>query len=267
MKTIKLIVATVLVSGLAFTSCKKDDNSEAEPKNMSVRMTDAPGDYSRLDVEIASVEAYNESKGWIMLRNETQVVSVLDLTNGNEVELVSETKVKSGSYTKLRLTFGDNNKIWVNTEASVDLPFVTTEFDLAFSSPSKQYEIVIDEEVDRNSGSSILLDFNVAESVSGSTVTSFVLDPEITMIKDENTGLRGEIEGSKNTAIMLEGNSRTYSTYADSQGRFLIRGVVAGTYDVTFMPSEDDLPEERTVEGVVIADGEIESMGTVEIEE
>ncbi len=266
MKTIKLLTLTLFAGSMAFTSCKKDtDENGNEPKTMKVRMTDSPGDYEKLEVEIASIEAYSDKRGWVMLESNSQMVSVLTLTNGAETTLVNETKIKSGTYTKLRFTFGSDNKVWINTEATLGGSFITTEFSLALSSPEKQYEVEIDNEVDGSLGANILVDFDVANSIKGELTGVLTLDPQMTVIKDEKTGIMGEVEGSENVAVMAEGNGETYSTYTNENGEFMMRGMVAGSYKITFMPTEDDVDDEE-IEAFVVADGEIKSTGKVTLD-
>lgn len=268
MKFYKVLTLGLATSLLAFTSCKKEDEDGDRTKTMTVRMTDSPGDYSELNVEIASVEAYHENKGWIMLNNEAQVITVTDLTNGNEVELVNEARISTGNYTKLRLNFGDDNTLKINTQSSITSPIVAVEVDLELmaSSSQKSIEMEINQTVDRNNGANILIDFDVANSISQNASLNYQLNPKVTVVSNEKTGIRGNISNSEHAAVILQGNGNSYSTYSSSNGDFLIRGVASGMYTLKIQPTEDEYANETRIEEVTIIDGEIKSMGSIAVE-
>lgn len=87
MKTIKLPLLALITSALMFTACKKEEFPTSSLSNekkgsFTVKMTDAPGDYEALQIEIVKIEAYLENTGWITLQNSSQFINVLSLTNG-----------------------------------------------------------------------------------------------------------------------------------------------------------------------------------------
>lgn len=281
MKTLRLIPTTaVIVAALfAFSSCEKEemnpDPDGAAAGSFAVKMTDAPGDYDALDVEITNVEAYLEGSGWVSLNNEAQVVSVLDLTNGAETQLAYESEADAGVYSMLRITFGNNNSLSLDsgTDLGFDLGGLTgganATVDLEWaSSSSHQVVINIDEEVSASAGAEVLLDFHVMESIIQSG-QQFIIDPAITLIEDARTGIHGQIEGAASAAILVTDGENTFSSYTDASGQFLVRGMADGVYDVILMPSQEglgllDQAEDQTIEGVVIAEGRITQMGTIQ---
>lgn len=271
--------AGFLVLGLL--ACKKEEpinnpgnSSTSEPSTFAVRMTDEPGDYEALNVEILQVDAYLENEGWVTLNNEAQTVSVLDLKNGNEIELASNSEVQAGTYSRLKLTFGNDNTITVQAKASastsVDSATAsgTVTFDMTYEGP-KEYEIIIDEEVSAESGASVLLDFQVANSVR-EDLEEYVLKPVITLVEDESTGLEGRVSGAANAAVVLTNGEDSLSTYIDSDGEFLFKGLKEGTYDLIIWPSADDewdhgMPNEEKIEGVVVTQGEFYQAGEIRL--
>ena len=119
MKTLSKISVVALGAMVAFASCKKDesiDNSSTPGntsgnKSMKVRMTDNPGNYQALDVEITSITAYNSSTGdWVELNGNAQTVSVLELTNGEEDEIAFKSNLDAGVYTKVKMKFSQKNE-------------------------------------------------------------------------------------------------------------------------------------------------------------
>jgi len=268
-----------VVTSLLLGACKKE-NVQTPPSNNSkagtfqVRMTDAPGDYEGLFVEIDKVEAYLENKGWVTLNGTSQMVSVLDLTNGNETNIAYNTKVEAGVYSKVRLTFGDENRLKLNSSSEQGLKLgegmsATGMLDLEVSADMttlNQVVIEIDEKVDAQTGANVLLDFNVAESIIENE-SGFILNPIIVNIEDEQTGLRGRIEGAVQAAVMLNGQGTSVSTYIDQNGDFLIRGLKEGTYTMLINAEVDgqNTNEVKTIPSIVIVQGRIQNMGTVNL--
>lgn len=246
-----LAVGTVLASG--FTSCKKDDDNDAKANSFKVRMTDGPGDYAQLNVQVTSVDVYSSSQGWVNLSSQTQSINVLSLTNGAEMQLANSTNVSAGTYTKLRITFG--------SQASLMLVGGGSSVSLNWTGNTQQVEVTIDEQVSSSAGASLLVDFNVAESIS-EVGGIFNLSPVITAINDENTGVKGQVQGASSVMVKLEGN-RTYTTYVNSQGNFLIRGMEPGTYTAYFTASGSITAHE--VDNVIVTQDQVTGMGTINL--
>lgn len=281
MKTLRLIPTTAVITAMlfAFSSCEKEDMNPdpdgAAAGTFTVNMTDAPGDFDALSVEITNVEAYLEGSGWVSLNNEAQVVSVLDLTNGAETQLAYQGEADAGVYSMLRITFGNNNSLSFDsgTDLGFDLGGLTgganATIDLEWASSSSQQVVInIDEEVSAEAGAEVLLDFRVMESII-QTGQTFVIDPAITLIADASTGVHGEIEGAASAAILVTDGENTFSSYTDASGQFLVRGMADGVYNVILMPSQEgqgllEVAENQTIEGVVIAQGSITQMGTIQ---
>src|SRR5687768_321665 len=117
MKTRAILFPSLLIATLFVTGCKKDDpDDDGQNREFKVRMTDGPGDYTALNMKVIGIDAYHEDGIWVNLSNETQSLDVLTLTNGQEKTL-AEKKVKSGYYSKLRITFAQEASVKV-TEAN-----------------------------------------------------------------------------------------------------------------------------------------------------
>lgn len=272
MKKVKLLSIFAFGALLAFSSCKKDETEPteeqaAQTESFKVRMTDNPGNYSELDVEITKVEVYRDNSEWITLNGNTQVVSVLDLTNGEEVDLAFKQDVAFGAYSKVRLTFGTNNELKFNSFAQAG--GIASSVNLAWNgSTSQTVEVEINEQVDASTGANILLDFNVQESIIDAG-TQYLIDPTVTLISDVSTGVQGEVQNDTRAAIVLTNDANAtikFDGYTNDDGEFLIRGMVDGTYTMTVSPDQDEdgsLNDSYTVNNVVIVQGEITQTGTI----
>lgn len=270
-----LLAASIFVLA---TGCKKEDiapgdmNNPGEPGTFRVAMTDSPGDYEALDVEILKVEAYLDGQGWVSLNDSAQMVSVLSLTNGVQTQLSAESRaqVQVGTYSMVRLTFGSNNTLDLNTAATLELGGVNVSanglLSLAYSG-EKQITIAIDEEVSAESGAEVLIDFDVANSIVQSG-NQYFIQPALSVIHDAKTGVRGHVEGAASAMVSLSNESGEFHSAINAQGDFLVRGMEDGIYELSVMPGRigesTEAMEPKKIEGVVIASGEITSVGTIQ---
>ena len=273
MKTLKLISMVIASLLFVFTSCQKDDvypssnsnSSSTESGTFKVKMTDAPGNYAALDVQITGIDAYLENDGWVSLNNEIQHVSVLSLTNGVETLLAYKGMAKVGTYSKLRITFGNDNTLTLS--GSLGVGGVSSNgsatVQLLWDGP-REVIIEINEQIFANSEAEVLLDFQVVQSIK-ETAQQYFIDPVITEIKDANTGLRGEVQGTANAAVIITNGLTKLSTYVDASGNFLIRGVDEGVYDLVVIPETtvSELPQEKRIENVLVSKGEIKHIGII----
>jgi hypothetical protein len=262
--------ALVALSAIALQSCKKDpvnpSSNPADPTNQGrsafkVRMTDAPANFSGLFVEIVSVDAYLENSGWVNLSNEAQMVSVLDLTNGAETTLAYDADVDAGVYSKLKITFGNENSLVLNGALG------GSAIDLNFGSQASQEVIIeIDEQAAAGGQAEVLIDFNVAESVD-ELGGLFQLNPDISVIGDEETGISGDVNGALQASVVLSDGQHSYSTFISASGEFLMRGVESGSYSLSIhaVNQQTGQLQERNFSNVVIVDGQIKSMGTIQL--
>src|SRR5688572_2686282 len=103
-----LVFATIgLFALMMITSCSE----EVKENYFKVKMTDSPGNYAALNLQIIGVDAYLQNSGWVNLSSETQLVNVLSLTNGLETELAYNAKMDAGVYTKIRIRFADQASV------------------------------------------------------------------------------------------------------------------------------------------------------------
>lgn len=287
MKKSKFSLMAAVISMIAFTACEQQVDNNGREAGVTIKMTDAPGDYAALNVEIERVDIYSESSGWVTLSNETQMVNVLELTNGVETTLASSSELEAGLYTQVAVHFGSNNSIQVQSDGAY------AELDLGGES-----SIVVDiaAEVSASASTEVLLDFNVAESVVEINGV-FTLDPSVQEIEDSETGVQGQIEGNAFANVTLTGAEGSFSAYTDASGSFLIRGMGEGSYTLTIEAQGESQGEvggsaelgleagfgipglveggaegqangtiTASYENVLIAEGEITQMGTISLQ-
>jgi hypothetical protein len=264
MKMIRILSVAALAA-FVFTACDKDDDNNDDNNNgnataFTVRMTDAPGNYSALNVSITKVEAYLEGTGWVTLNSNTQNTDVLTLTNGTEMVLANKLSAQTGHYTRLRLTMGENNTVTVHDNTGFNT------HDLGWTGSSDNtVEVNIDRNVSNGSTTSVLLDFDVAGSVSENILGNYSLMPDITWIENETTGVKGTITGAERGVLTFVSGANTYTTYLAQDGRFMIRGMANGIYDMTLSGMHDGATDidEMEMQDIVVANGQITNMGSI----
>jgi hypothetical protein len=114
----------------------------------------------------------------------------------------------------------------------------------------------------------ILLDFDVARSIVKTGAGDFKLKPVIrTITEAQNGAIRGVVNPQESTpAIYAISESDTIgTTFTDSLGNFLIRGLPAGTYDIHFAPNSNYQPME--INDVSVTTGQVTDLETILIDE
>lgn len=151
------LVLIMLMSTLIFTNCQKQRNSGS----MTVKMTDAPGDYQEVNVDIVAVEVHyedevNDGQEWVALNINSGIYNLLDLQNDVTVVLADEDEIPVGHVTQIRLILGDDNTIMVDGIV----------YDLALSSQDKTgLKLNVDAKVKKWKDLEIVIDFDAGESI------------------------------------------------------------------------------------------------------
>ncbi|MGZ3865860.1 MAG: DUF4382 domain-containing protein [Bacteroidia bacterium] len=118
MKTRKIIsgIAGVALTLCLFNSCKKETapapNSSGK---MGVKLTDAPGDFQQVNVDIKKVSVHMAGGSWIDLPTNAGVYNLLTLQNGIDTTLVNTSTLPAGQITQMRLLLGSNNTVMVDS--------------------------------------------------------------------------------------------------------------------------------------------------------
>ena len=263
MKTLKKLSIIAVSFMLLFAACKKEEvinPGAASGETMKVRMTDGPANYAALDMEITGVDVYSNEKGWVTLSKGEKKINILALNNGVSADLTSDVAVSTGAYSKLKIHFGDNSSISVKNAATG----ATVTSNLTWTGPHEA-EVTIDRKIEAGTKADIMLDFQVAQSVTEG-INQYVIHPVIAELKDAMTGAKGSVKGTAAAAVTLANGSHHYDTYINASGEFLLRGVEPGTYEMIITPVQNmQVPPvaSKHIEGVVITKSEINEMGTI----
>lgn len=205
------------------------------------------------------INASDGENGWKSLGNVTpQVYDLLELTGGVEALLV-DTEIPAGKISQIRLVLGENNSIVVDGQTH---PLATP------SAQQSGLKLNVHQDLVGGVKYTFILDFMVDKSIVVEGNGGYSLKPTIRVITEAASGA---ISGMVNpfdyqVEVSAVVGEETIITLTNEEGKFMLHGVPAGTYNVTFTPDEASGLTPKTVEGVNSVLGENTDMGTVELE-
>jgi hypothetical protein len=280
----------------ALTGCSKLNTPETG--TMSVRMTDAPGDFDAVNLSLTQIAASIEddpdgvtmletdgveqvtevddddddgdSQGssdrgkngdqyWTVLWTGQSMCDLLELRNGVFTELGSAL-LPSGQYRRVRMKFGSGSNVVVNGVAH---PLVVPRDGIKLKG---RFEV-------RNGGTTdIRLDFNVARSIVRSSngvyylrssIRVFTFVPDV--VKPEPGAIAGGVHPPHAMAwvMAIQGADTVASTTTAADGHFMVSLLPAGSYSLAFHSPAGF--EDQTLANVVVAAGATTDVGTVEL--
>ena len=252
--------ALVLTAVIVAASCTKNETPKGTAR-MQVSLTDGPGDYEALYIDVQDVRINNTSdtaNGWVSLEGVRHGrYNLLDLVNGKDT-LLADATIPSGRVEQIRLVLGSEN--YVQTGGQL----------LKLETPSAQQsglKLNIHQEVSEGILYKLVLDFDVAKSVHQSGGGKYMLKPVIRTVMQ---AIGGSISGvvapdSVHTSVLaLQGADTVASTYT-MDGHYMIKGLNAGTYDLHFVPGDTTLAA-QTKTGVVVNTGVVTTVDTLRLQ-
>jgi len=251
-----LVLLTLVVS---LMSCSDDDAAtENETARMSIKLTDAPGDYDAVFVDVENVVVkYNGQEDETFFANiNAGVYDLLELTGGVSVLLVDD-EIPAGDISQIRLILGDDNTIVVDGETfSLETP----------SAQQSGLKIQVNETLEGGIFYEFILDFDVDKSILQTGNGQYKLKP---VIRASTVAESGAIVGNVlplgvQTMVTASDGINEISTFTDVSGAYVLSGVPEGTYTVTFKADVDlGLPNIVTND-VEVNVGSIATLATVE---
>ncbi len=243
---------SVLGLAVGFSACEKTDGTGGTSR-MNLRMTDAPGAYDSVLLNIKEIEVIT-SGGRATMAVNVGVFDILEFRMGKDT-LIASQDIPSGRLQEIRLILHDEgNRVVVNG--------VSHELNTP-SGQSSGVKIKVQEELVANVAYTLLLDFDAAQSIVLTGNGKYNLKPVIRAIPQ---GVSGAITGIVNPAIA---NAKVYAitgtdtmgTICDANGVFWFSGAAAGTYKININPI---LPfSDSSINNVVVSTGVIKDLGTI----
>jgi len=236
------------------TACQDEEKSR-----IVVRLTDSPGDYKRVNIDIKKIEVHGEN-GWETLPNVNEgVYNLLDFTGGRETILAS-TEYPPGKISQIRLILGPENSVEINNERHLlETP----------SAKQTGLKLSLNAEVTEGITYAVLLDFDAAKSIVITGSGKYILKPVIKVVSE---GQDGAIEGkvapaNLNVAVFaISGKDTLGTSYVrPGAGDFFVGGLPAGTYKLSLDPGELSRHYPITKENIVVSLGEVTSVGATDL--
>jgi hypothetical protein len=252
----KVIIGVFMFSSLVI-GC---NNTDDRPATLHVMLTDAPADFQQVNIDIQGVEVHNgvgdENSGWRALELSKGVYNLLEFSNGLDT-LLGRAEVPAGKISKIRLILGTQNSVMVGGDL------------FALSTPSAQQsglKLNLNAQLKPGVIYTIVLDFDAAMSVVEQGNGTYSLKPVIRAISEATSGaISGTVDPilASPAVFATVGNDTVATTYTDATGSFLLRGVPAGIYTVSFDPKAGYVPMQ--VDNVNVSIGNITNIGAVVI--
>ena len=245
----------LLTAIFLLASCSKNEKGTAR---MQVSLTDGPGDYEALYIDVQDIKinlTSDTASGWSSLENVRHgTYNLLDLVNGKDT-LLADAIIPAGRVQQIRLVLGKENYVKIADQM------------LKLETPSAQQsglKLNIHQDVSAGIVYQLLLDFDVAKSVVQANNGKYILKPTIRTVMQ---AIGGSIKGtvapdSLQTAVLaIQGSDTVASTYT-SNGGYLIRGLNAGTYDLHFLPSDNSVSKQIKA-GIIVNTGFVTTVDTL----
>ncbi|MTK54064.1 DUF4382 domain-containing protein [Paludibacter sp.] len=249
--TIVIVVSTII---LGLSSCTTTPVKNA---TFSVRLTDAPANFQQVLIDIQSaqinVAATGVTDNWLSLPIRSGVYNLLDFRNGMDT-LLAKIELPAGQITQMRLVLGSNNQVKINNQLyTLDTPSAM-QSGLKFN-----INAILTEGVDYQ----LWIDFDAARSIVAKGNGGFNLKPVIrTFTKATSGAIKGMVSPvAAAPYVTAIAGGDTIGTIAGSDGKFLLRGIAAGTYKVVFQPISPYI--NKTIDNVLVTSGQVTDMGTV----
>lgn len=249
----KAIAVIVLLGVFIIISCKKDEPVNAK---INIYLTDAPAAYDAVNIDIQSVMILckGAKKEKPLKTIHSGIYDLLKLTNGID-SLVGSIELSPGKIIQIRLVLGENNSL-VNSGESIilDVP----------SGAESGLIMNIDQEMAEGETYNIWIDFDASRSIIDQGNGIYYLVPVLRAFTSDIGGAIRGIITPKDAKPFIHAisSSDTLSTIPNNDGRFLIRGVPAGTYNIKFIPQKSGL-REGEIENVVVEADKTTYIGTI----
>ena len=246
----------ILILTVALFSCKKDsmtDNTR-ETARLSFRLTDAPGLYDKVNIDIIAAQAIvNDSI--INLDVKAGIYNLLDFVNGKDTLIVDQ-QIPSGELSQIRFILGENNSIMVGTET----------FNLKTPS-AQQSGLKLKVHADFLPGVAYeyIIDFDAARSIVKTGNGNYILKPVLKVFTKSVSGaIEGVVSPAKARPLIyaISAQLDSVSALPDTiSGKFMFRGMAEGIYKLDFLPMSPY--NDTTLLNISVKTGEVTKLDTL----
>jgi hypothetical protein len=249
-----ILTMAFMAIAISLSSCSSD-SSDSNSYAYKVRMTDAPGPFSEVNVDIQAVEVKGGNGELVLLNTNAGIYNLLDFTNGADT-LIATSTLSDSNVSQIRLILGSNNTVVLD---GVTYPLSTP------SAEQSGLKLLVNQTLYADIENSILLDFDANASIIETGNGTYKLKP---VLRPVLTAISGNIIGSitpVGTLAMVTATSTStllfYTSNVDAEGNFRVTGLPPGTYTITITPLSPLLPVTQT--DVVVTAGVNTNIGVI----
>lgn len=261
-----LALAAFAGGAIFFTSCQTNGISGTSgPSHLQVYLTDAPGDYQAVWIDIQKVmintssDTSGSSGGWkevTMLR--PGLYNLLNFRNGADTVLAGVDLPGGTNITQIRLILGDSNSVVLNDGTVIPL-----------TTPSAQQSgLKLNFHATLTPGIpyALELDFDAARSiVKAGNSGKYLLKP---VIRAFAKAAGGAIEGvvlpdSAQAQVWAVAAGDTMGAIPDNAGNYKFWGVPSGTYQLIFDADTTTAYKNDTLSNIQVNTGNVTTVDTV----
>ena len=156
-------------------ACQKDgNNTNGEKTTLNIHLTDGPGDYQQVNVDIQEVRVKtdDDTSQWLTLTTNSGIYNLLDFQNGVDT-LIATGSVPTDILKEVRLVLGPDNSVMLDS-VLYDLETPSAEQSGLKIKIDKSLGFVLD---------SLKLDFDAAKSIVETGNGKFILKPVIKVVQ------------------------------------------------------------------------------------
>ncbi len=252
----KLLLLSGIFALLSFNACT-DESSDGGTAKVNVRMTDAPALYDAVNIDVQKVE-FNTGNGWQSLSVITPgVYNLLNFKNGMDV-LLAQATLPAGPVSQMRLVLGPNNSL---VKDGMTYPLATP------SAMQSGLKFNWNQTLEANGAYNVWIDFDASRSIVQQGNGTYSLKPVIRTFSELTNGqIKGYLlpQAAKARVLVITPTNDTVATALPNiaDGYYMVQGLNAGTYKVTFDADPTTGYLDQTQKNVNVVFGQVNNLGT-----
>lgn len=234
-------------------SCSK---KEAESGTLNISLTDAPGDFQSVKLDIRQVKIHSNyshpEADWIEMTTRHGIYDMISLSNGTDT-LLAYDELPAGAFHKMKIEVGNGNSVTVNGGT------------FPLQVPGNKIEIDASTNIRNEEENHLLVDIDVRASIVTDSAGNYILRPAVRVVDMSATGsIKGIVTPAiANCPVYAVAGFDSIVTYAGANGEFKILGLDPGLYNVTAVPPAPTTP--GTVPNVPVTAAEVRDIGAVQV--
>ncbi len=249
----KKILFSALIASVLFSACSKKDDSTSGTTRVNIRLTDAPGAFDALWLNVKEIKVLT-SNGESTFAVNAPAVNILNFRLGKDT-LIAASDVPSGRIQEIRLVLNETgNRV------------VVGGVNYALTTPSGQtsgIKLKVQDDLKAGIAYTMLLDFDVAKSIVQTGNGKYILKPVIRCVPNAVSGaITGVINPAMaNPKIYAIAGVDTVGTISDANGKFWFPGIANGIYRIQIEPVSPYML--KIIDNVSVTSGAVKDLGTI----